>query len=230
MRFRLISSISARITLWSPRMFVIVLSELSIRHCMRVSVSFMILSTMLLSKFSDMRSCNVLRCLSRMRVYEVQCKTRCILSSLSDLHKGHVAETECWLNFALFACNVYVPVMSLALMFAFVTARTLFGIECHSWCECLFKCLGSARYFRDVLSFMSLCHSVCRCSSKALFNSCFHWCLVGGLSIILYAVGRLYFCRSFLICVNQLWLRWSFKASCLLAISYSMNPLLVVML
>jgi len=163
MRFRLISSIS----LWSPRMFVIDLSELSIRHCMRISVSFMILSTMHLSKFSDIRSCKVLRCLSRMWVYVVQCKTRCILSSLSDLHKRQVAETECWLNFALFACNVYMPVMSLALTFAFVTARILVGTECHSWCDCLFKCLGRAIYFKDGLSFMSLCHSVCRCSSKA---------------------------------------------------------------
>ena len=136
----------------------------------------------------------------------VQCKTRCIISSLSDLHKRQVAETECWLNFALFAYNVYVPVMSLTLMFAFVTARTLFGTECHSSCDCLFKCLGSARYFRDGLSFMSLCHSVCRCSSKVLISSCFHWYLVGGLSIIPYAVGRLYFCSSILIWVNQLWL------------------------
>jgi hypothetical protein len=47
-----------------------------------------------------------------------------------------VDETECWLNFALIACNVYVPVMSLALMFAeVVTARILFGTECHSWCD-----------------------------------------------------------------------------------------------
>jgi hypothetical protein len=45
MRFRLISSISARISLWFPRMFVTNPSELSIRHCMRISVSFMILST-----------------------------------------------------------------------------------------------------------------------------------------------------------------------------------------
>ena len=117
-----------------------------------------------------------------------------------------VDETECWLNFAPFACNVYMPVMSLALMFAFVTARILFGTECHSWCDCLFKYLGSARYFKDGLSFMSLCHSVCRCPSKALFNSCFHWCLVGGLPIISYAVGRLYICSSFRIWVNQLWI------------------------
>ena len=142
----------------------------------------------------------------------VQCNTRCILSSLSDLHKMQVDETEYWLNFALFACNVYVPVMSLALMFAFVTAQILFGTECHSWCDCLFKCLGSARYFKDGLSLMSLCHSVCRCSPKALFNSCFHWCLVGGLPIISYDVGRLYFCNSFRIWVNQLWICWSFKA------------------
>ena len=47
-----------------------------------------------------------------------------------------VDETECWLNFALIACNVYVTVMSLALMFAeVVTARILFGTECHSWCD-----------------------------------------------------------------------------------------------
>jgi hypothetical protein len=116
MRFRLISSISARISLWFPRMFVTNPSELSIRHCMRISVSFMILSTMHLSKFSDIRSCKVLRCLSRMWVYVVQCKTRCILSSLSDLHKRQFDETECWLNFALFACKVYVTVMSLALI------------------------------------------------------------------------------------------------------------------
>jgi hypothetical protein len=43
-----------------------------------------------------------------------------------------VDETECWLNFVPFACNVYVPVMSLALMFAFVTARILFGTQ-HSY-------------------------------------------------------------------------------------------------
>ena len=55
----------------------------------------------------------------------VQCNTRCILSSLSDLHKMQVDETECWLNFALFACNVYVPVMSLALMFGFVSDCTV---------------------------------------------------------------------------------------------------------
>jgi hypothetical protein len=69
-------------------------------------------------------------------VYVVQCQTRCILFSLSDLHTMQVDETECWLNFALIACNVYVPVMSLALMFAeVVTARILFGTECHSWCD-----------------------------------------------------------------------------------------------
>ena len=87
----------------------------------------------------------------------VQCKTRYILSSLSDLHKMQVDETECWLNFAPFACNVYMPVMSLALMFAFVTARILFGTECHSWCDCLFKYLGSA----DILKMV--CH-LCRCA------------------------------------------------------------------
>jgi hypothetical protein len=160
----------------------------------------------------------------------VQCNIMCSLSSLSFLHSKHVGETECWLNLARFACRVYVPAMILALMLAFLTARVLLGTVCQIGCEFLVGCFCSVRYFSDVLSSTSLYHSVMWCSSTALFSIAFHFHLVGGLSIKSYAVGKLYSCMSFLMCVNQLLLFWSFIASYLMAISCSTNSLLVAML
>jgi hypothetical protein len=90
----------------------------------------------------------------------VQCNIRCSLSSLSFLHSKHVGETECWLILGRFACRVYVPMMILALMLAFMTARVLLGTVCQIGCEFLVGCFYSVRYFSDVLSFTSLYHSV----------------------------------------------------------------------
>ena len=88
----------------------------------------------------------------------VQCNIRCSLSSLSFLHSKHVGETERWLNRARFACKV--PVMILALMLAFMTARVLLGTVCQIGCEFLVSCFCSVGYFSDVLSSTSLYHSV----------------------------------------------------------------------
>jgi hypothetical protein len=55
---------------------------------------------------------------------------------------------------------VYVPMMILALMLAFMTARVLLGTVCQIGCEILVGCFYSVRYFSDVLSFTSLYHSV----------------------------------------------------------------------
>ena len=87
------------------------------------------------------------RCFSRIYACAVQCNTRCSLSSLSLLHSKHVGETECWLNLAPFACRVYVPVMILTLMLAFMTARVLLGTVCQIGCEFLVGCFCSVRYF-----------------------------------------------------------------------------------
>ena len=102
------------------------------------------------------------KCFSRMYVCAVQCNIRCSLSSLSFLHSKHVGETECRLNLARFACKVYmyVPVMILALMLAFMTVRVLLGTVCQIGCEFLAGCFCSVRYFSDVLSSTSLYHSV----------------------------------------------------------------------
>ena len=141
-----------------------------------------------------------------------------VLCPHSFLHSKHVGETECWLNLARFACKVHVRVMIFALMLAFMTARVLLGTVCQIGCESLVGCFCSVRYF-STFSHVT-----------ALFSIAFHFHLVGGLSIKSYAVGKLYFCRSVLMCVNQLLLFWSFIASCLLTISCSTNSLLVAML
>ena len=78
----------------------------------------------------------------------------------SIIFRRAVGETECWLNLARFAYRVYVPVMILALMLAFLTARVLLGTVCQIGCEFLVGCFCSVRYFSDVLSSTSFYHSV----------------------------------------------------------------------
>ena len=77
------------------------------------------------------------------------------------------------------------------------------------------------RYFRDDFLCFSTSHSFFQYLSISLFSNSFHCPFVGGFPIISYAVGRLYFCNSFRIWVNQLLLFSSLIANCLSAISCS---------
>jgi hypothetical protein len=79
-------------------------------------------------------------------VDEIMNNTEILMQFLMDSSKTRVSdilgdhsETECRLNLARFACKVYmyVPVMILALMLAFMTARVLLGTVCQIGCEFL---------------------------------------------------------------------------------------------
>jgi hypothetical protein len=164
----------------------------------------MILSTMHLSKLSDIRSCKVLRCLSRMWVYVVQCKTRCILSSLSDLHKRQVDETECWFH----SHSWFTHIRKLLQKYNLPTAYDMMDNPPtkHQWKQLLNKAFEEHLHTewhnnindKPSLKYLALPKHLNK-QPHQLWHSVPN-------------VGRLYFCSNFLIWVNQLWLWWLMRA------------------
>ena len=97
---------------------------------------------------------------------------KCIISSSSNLHIGHILEISNLLNLCLSFCKTSVPVIILAFIIDFFTPILVFDLIFHKgWLVPISRCF-MAKYFKVVLavaSFWSLFNQNCSTSFLTSF-------------------------------------------------------------
>ena len=97
---------------------------------------------------------------------------KCIISSSSNLHIGHILEISNLLNLCLSFCKTSIPVIILAFIIDFFTPILVFDLIFHKgWLVPISRCF-MAKYFKVVLavaSFWSLFNQNCSTSFLTSF-------------------------------------------------------------
>ena len=117
---------------------------------------------------------------------------KCIISSSSNLHIGHILEISNSLNLCLSICKTSVPVIILAFIIDFFTAILVFYFIFHKgWLVPISRCF-MAKYFKVVLAVASFWSLFNQNFSTSFLTSFFHLIFNGKFACRSVIDGRSY--------------------------------------